>query len=268
MHRQQLKLAPLAEPIQDTWVEAAGRMQKEVYAAAWDPTGLPWTAAEAHLVLESPGQKPMCFYMDVCTGECFRVDKDTDVLSDADIHQNWELVEAADLLEISSFVEQKVFKSTYIKDVTSSIIDAIWIRKWKRMPDGTLKIKSRLCARGFLDPQKHFLPTASSTATRLSHKIVMSLCVLLDLKLESWDISAAFLKGFTFKEMERVFREKGLGIPKRRVYLKPPNNVWRLLRKIPNSKATSVTCLQVGCAWNCLSACTASTMHHPPGTRN
>ena len=53
-------------------------------------------------------------------------------------------------------------------------IDAHWVRKWKRLPDKSLKVKSRLCARGCLDQQKSLLTTCSATATRLLQRILVS----------------------------------------------------------------------------------------------
>ena len=73
---------------------------------------------------------------------------------------NWQDFEAADRQEIGQFVSEKVFKKVALSELPEGvvIIDAVWVRKYKRMPDGKLKAKSRLSARGFLDPQKQELP--------------------------------------------------------------------------------------------------------------
>ena len=58
----------------------------------------------------------MCFYIDVRTGECithqecYRVDGETDILTAEDIHKYADLVKAADLKEVQSFVDNKIFK--------------------------------------------------------------------------------------------------------------------------------------------------------------
>ena len=44
--------------------------------------------------------------------------------------------------------------------------------------------------------------------------------------IESWDVGVAFLKGFSFKQMEEAFRKKGVKAPRRKVYLSPPHDVW------------------------------------------
>ena len=91
-----------------------------------------------------------------------------------------------------------------MKGLTYKPIDAIWVRKWKwYLVDGKRirKVKSRLCARGFLDAQAQQLPTGATTATKLSQRLLVSLSVLLGFKLETWDVSGAFLKGFPFPEL-------------------------------------------------------------------
>ena len=113
------------------------------------------------------------------TLETFKVDEDTNNLTEADIVSNWAAVERADLKELQQFVNEKVWRSMHETQTSSRPIDAIWIRKWKRLSDGTYEIKSRLCARGFLDAQAAMIPTRSTTASRLSQRLLVSLSVLL-----------------------------------------------------------------------------------------
>ena len=111
-------------------------------------------------------------------------------------------------------------------------MDAIWVRKWKRMPDGKLEIKSRLCLRGYLDPQKDMLSSRATTATRLSQRLLISMSVLLDFDIGSLDVSTAFLKGFSWKKLEETLRKKGLEAVSRVVLFEPPANVWRIMNEI------------------------------------
>ena len=60
-------------------------------------------------------------------------------------------------------------------------------------------MKSRLCARGCFDSQKTLLSTLSTTATRLSQRILVSAAANEDLDCESWDISGASLKAWTLR---------------------------------------------------------------------
>ena len=57
-----------------------------------------------------------------------------------------------------------------------------------------------------------------------------------DLEIESLDISTAFLQGLKFSEITSKAAELGHEVKEhRKVWFKPPANVWRHLREIPNS---------------------------------
>ena len=108
------------------------------------------------------------------TAEVFKVDQETSIIEENQIDVKlWPLVEEADHAEIKQFVEEKAFKKIHVSSIEtgSIIIDARWLRKWKRQNDKTLKVKSRLVARGCFDAQKEELTTRSTTATRLSPAI-------------------------------------------------------------------------------------------------
>ena len=110
-------------------------------------------------------------------------------------------------------------------------IDGVWIRKKKRYPGGELKMKSRMCARGCFDSQKHQLTTRSTTATKLSQRLAVSTAARKNLKLESLDIGGAFLKGYSFEAIRRALQKRGIQAPERKVVVYPPANVWRHLAK-------------------------------------
>ena len=80
-----------------------------------------------------------------------------------------------------------------------------------------------------LDPQKQELPTRSTTATRLSQPLILSVASTHDFVLASLDVSGAFLKGLTFEKIRQILAQKGLASPPRRVVIVPPPNVWRHL---------------------------------------
>ena len=111
---------------------------------------------------------------------------------------------------------------------TRNVIDATWVRKRKYdHKAGKRQIKSRLCGRGFLDKQKFDIQRHSSTASRLSQKLIISTAQCHeDFDLESWDISTAFLQGLTFDELRKRSRELNIHCETiRRVYLAPLENV-------------------------------------------
>lgn len=112
-------------------------------------------------------------------------------------------------------------------DSAMIIVDAIWVRKWKRYPDGSIRVKSRLCARGCFDEQKSELATRSTTATRLSQRMVLSISARKNYEVESLDIAGAFLKGFTFDDIKKTLQPRGLHALTRRVVVLPRMNVWR-----------------------------------------
>ena len=63
-------------------------------------------------VLPTNGEKGEPVWVDLLSGEVLKVDGQVD-LTDQDIIDFWELVEAADLKELQSFVDDKVFKMQY-----------------------------------------------------------------------------------------------------------------------------------------------------------
>ena len=85
----------------------------------------------------------------------FRVEQDTDVLTDTDLQKHWHDFEVSDEAELRQFVEEGAFVKIAATKVNDQmvVVDCTWVRKYKKMPDGSRKAKSRLRARGFLDPQ-------------------------------------------------------------------------------------------------------------------
>lgn len=86
------------------------------------------------------------------------MDKETNNIEEKDLTpENWHLIEEADYNEILQFVQEKAFKKIHRAKIDENMvqIDSIWVRKWKRYPDGSLKVKSRMCARGCFDRTAH-----------------------------------------------------------------------------------------------------------------
>ena len=129
------------------------------------------------------------------------------------------------------FVDQEVWQKKSVDELTHSPVDAIWVRKWK-WKEKTRIVKSRLCARGFLDSQGYMLNTRATTASRLTQRLLLSVSVLLEFKVETWDVNGAFIKGFPFSEVRKHLAKTGMRFPEREVSIRPPANVWRHLREI------------------------------------
>ncbi|CAE7259286.1 unnamed protein product [Symbiodinium sp. KB8] len=178
-----------------------------------------------------PGKVNRELYADLQTAQIFKVDESTDNLDEEACYDIWPEVEEADAAEVKQFVETKSFEPMHRNAMPHDIVivDAVWVRKWKRLPNGQRKVKSRLCARGCFDRQKDMLSTRSTTATRLSQRVLVSSASTHDLDLESWDVSGAFLKGFSFEKIRELLRAKGIRTPVRKVAIIAPANVWRHL---------------------------------------
>ena len=159
----------------------------------------------------------------------FSVSSD-DILGPEEIEKYWKLVDAADRAEIKSFVDNSVFRLD-LRVNAKNVVDAIWVRRWKDRK--TLQLKSRLCGRGYLDRQKAAIDRHSSTASRLSHRLLCSQAIQHRLQFRSYDLTTAFLQGLRFTELAKAARGLGHQVRTlRQVWLAPPANVWRHLRTL------------------------------------
>ena len=193
---------------------------------------LPWTRAEAHFVIPGSFNTSRGFFYDLHEDRCFSVSTD-EILTPDDVAAHWPAVEQADYDEVASFAKHEVFEIDLRSNATN-VVDGVWVRKWKDRSKGL--VKSRCCGRGYLDKQKTVVDRHSSTASRLSHRIAVSIATQFDLTMECFDISTAFLQGLRFSEVAARSRELGheARVP-RAVWFKPPANVWRHLRDCPTS---------------------------------
>ena len=185
------------------------------------------------------------------TAEIYKVDQETNNIDDDNITaEMWPEVDAADLAEVKQFVDENAFEKIHKSKITAEmvVVDARWVRKKKRYPDRSIRIKSRLCARGFLDQQKSLLTTRSTTATRLSQRILVSQAAMSRKRsLESIDVAGAFLKGFNFDQIKKALKELGIQSPSRTVIIMRPlstsSSIWRNWRQ--RSSAFHLTNLEI-----------------------
>ena len=184
-----------------------------------------------------PGKCQETVFADLLHGEVYKTDDDVDNIAEDEVYGIWPLVEESDASEIKQFVDTGSFRKMRINSLTEEIvlIDSVWIRKWKRVPDGSRRVKSRLCARGCFDSQKELLSTRSTTATRLSQRMLLSTAANSSWEIESWDVSGAFLKGLSFDKVREILQSKGITTPVRRVAVMAPANVWRHLGNFSSS---------------------------------
>ena len=190
-------------------------------------------------------------HVDVRTSEVWKVDTEHDDIGEEAALKIWPLVEEADRLEVEQFVQEAAFEKVHRLAITDDmVVIARWARKWKKLADGKKKVKSRLCARGCLDKQKALLTTRSTTATRLSQRLLLSTAAVFDMEVESWDIAGAFLKGLNFNQIRQMLRDMGINSPVRQVIIIPPLNTWRHLAsadtkfKVNNPEDWALLCLK------------------------
>ena len=184
-------------------------------------------------LVQFPSMRERQFYVDLAGNGCFVSMTAEDNIAENDLASIWPLVEEADAKEIAQFVDEKAFEPVRLQDAPEGtvIVDGTWVRRWK-WKLGKRIVKSRMCARGCFDPQKDFLATRSTTASRLSQRILISTAALMGEDPESWDVSGAFLKGLTFDRIRSILLSQGIKTPIRSVILVPPFNVWRHLAAV------------------------------------
>ena len=87
----------------------------------------------------------------------------------------------------------------------------------------------------------------SSTASRLSQRTVASLYATEpDIIIETWDFSTAFLQGLKYDELKRHAKKLSIEVREnRRVYLKPPPNIWRHFREYKKSTINISDCMAI-----------------------
>ena len=107
----------------------------------------------------------------------------------------------------------------------TNLLQSRWVLKWKEMKGGR-GIKARLVVQGFLDKQA--VQNYSGTTTRWGQRLILILPVQFSWSLVSLDVSEAFLRGITFKELHEADPTQ----PLRTVQLKVPPGSGELIRSL------------------------------------
>ena len=159
------------------------------------------------------------YLLDLYDNSVYKAGDDSMMLTDEDLRTYPHLVDEADHRELEAFCVHKIFKPKLKSDLPhgANVVDCVWVRKWAIKYK---KVKSRVCARGCFDKQKQILEKHSSTATRLSQRLVISMGLCngilwndtddpYDIETESLDISTAFLQGLDYSELSANARTLG-----------------------------------------------------------
>ena len=153
--------------------------------------------------------------------------KDFDLLTKEEQEAHKEKVAAAKLKEIKDLFDLGCF-ARMLRRQARNLVDTKWVHKWKLI-DGLRAVKARLTMRGFRDREGYSLETFAGTASRWGQRFVNSAaCLVDDMVLFSFDVSAAFAKGMTFKELSEL-----TGDPLRCVQFELAAEDVLLLRRIP-----------------------------------
>ena len=99
-----------------------------------------------------PGKKHEELYASLETGQIFKVDDETDNITEEEAYDVWPQVEEADSAEIKQFVDTGSFNRAHkdFLDEDTVIIDAVWVRKWKKYPGRVPSCKVETLCQGLL----------------------------------------------------------------------------------------------------------------------
>ena len=155
------------------------------------------------------------------------IQREADTLTPQQLKGNATAVDQAcisELLKWTSLGALKIRK----RAGCPNIMDSRWVIRFKRMPDGSLILKARLCIRGFKDGKLELLDTFAGTASRYGQRAVRIIAATKQWVLWSLYVTQAFLKGLTFEEVSKM-----TGQPLRSVQLTLPKGAAALLQRIP-----------------------------------
>eukprot|EP00974_Lingulodinium_polyedra_P129602 11210679-Lingulodinium_polyedra.AAC.1 len=124
------------------------------------------------------------------------------VLTLAEARANEPQVRQAMLDELTRWYELGAFQR-YPRKLAKNVIDSRWVLKWKQI-EGTRQIRARLTVRGFRDMQAAALHTHAGTTSRWGQRLVNWVAVQYGWSIFTADVSQAFLRGLTFKQVSEL----------------------------------------------------------------
>ena len=113
--------------------------------------------------------------------------------------------------EFDSFVSQDALQICSSKGIDPSrVMQMRWVHVWKPLLNDSgveegRKAKARLIITGFQDPRFTYLPRESPTPPILGRNMLLTQCARRQFRLNSGDISAAFLQGNHSEINEGIF---------------------------------------------------------------
>ena len=76
-----------------------------------------------------PCKTSATLHVDIREGQVFRVDEETNVLTEEDLQKHWHDFQASDEAEICQFIDEKAFSKLYVSKVTDEVVvvDCTWV---------------------------------------------------------------------------------------------------------------------------------------------
>ena len=186
------------------------------------------TSSSSHEPFRKPECLPQEFYFCFDRFQYFPLDKDCRPLNEAGLVTHAKEVEEAQLKELSSWLQHRVgkpvLKTDFEKRTGLKAMTSRMLKEFKKK-EGKTVVKCRLALRGFQEQNQKSLATSSPTATKLGHRIVMQTAADNKWSLEGWDISTAFLQGFSFDNLPSGMKRQPCGFV-------PPPGVFKLLAQL------------------------------------
>ena len=181
-----------------------------------------WCYSESGNWIEVPSE-------DITHMQCYPVDRATRPATKEELKARYAEFRIARIKELKSWVDNKTGtprkRNEWEQQTGRRAIPSRWVDTWK-LKGGLLIAKSRLCLKGFAEPISTDEAKASPTANRVSHRMVKQQAVQNKWLIASLDVAVAFLKGYTFSELEEQ------GSKRKPVSFIPAEEVWQLLAEI------------------------------------
>ena len=191
--------------------------------AAMSHTGLGYTVTEEDTITSS---------YNVTTGETTAsLIQERSNLTKQQLVENATAVVSAKKSELVSLSELGCFQR-FPRNRARNLVDVRWVYTWKQDLKKEMQIKARMTVRGFKD-QAQGLETFAGTASRWGQRVVNAVTAQEEeWTLFSFDVSLAFAKGLSFKELSEL-----TGEPLRVVQFELSREDAKILQKIAGFEA-------------------------------
>ena len=153
------------------------------------------------------------------------IERTHNVLSRQEALANADECRKSMLKELARWHNHKAWARTP-REQCNNILTSKWVLKWKQI-EGSKQVKARMVVQGFKDLQE--VKSFAGTTTRWAQRLVIAIAVQFSWPIYSADVSEAFLRGLSFRELHASGEDAVL----RSVQLELPAGSVELLRTLP-----------------------------------